>query len=98
MSNRHQEQLGYVLVDLWHIAYQTNTSTNLKDHTFTIKKQLISLIMLSELGGILMDKEMLLTDGLTWLEDFQKLSFANRGRIERPNIIGFYHKNYTGSI
>ncbi len=61
ISNRHEEQLGYVLVDLWHLAYETNLTTNLMDHTFTIKKHLLSLIMLAEMGGILIDKDVILT-------------------------------------
>jgi len=57
-----------VLSDLWHIAYETNSTTNLKDHTLNIKKNLINLIMLSESGGILIDKDVLLTEDLGWLE------------------------------
>jgi hypothetical protein len=47
MSNENEHSVGYVLFDLWHIAYETETTTNLRDHTYTIKKQLINLMMLS---------------------------------------------------
>lgn len=67
MNNRNEEQLGFVLADLWHKAYETNQSSNLPDHALNIKKQLISLIMLSESGGILIDKEIILTEDLSWL-------------------------------
>jgi hypothetical protein len=54
--------------------------------------------MLAELGGILIDREAILMEGLGWLEDFKQLALANHGRNEKPNIIGFYHVNYTGTI
>ena len=68
MANRNEEQVGFVMSDLWHIAYETEHSSNIGDHTFTIKKQLISLIMLAESGGILIDKDLILTSELDWLE------------------------------
>jgi hypothetical protein len=85
-------------VDLWHLAYETNLTKNLKDHTFTIKKHIVSLIMLSEMGGILIDKEIILTQPLDWLEDFKSITLANKGRNQQPNVIGFYHANYTDSL
>lgn len=80
------------------MAYETNLTKNLKDHTFTIKKHLLSLIMLAEMGGILIDREAILTEPLDWLENFKEITLANKGRAERPNIIGFYHPNYTDSM
>ena len=32
---------------------------------------------------------------MDWLENFNSLSVANKGRSEIPNVIGFYHVNYT---
>ena len=62
MTNRNEEQVGFVFGDLWHIAYETTTpSSNIQDHVRNIKKQMISLIILAETGGILVDKDLILT-------------------------------------
>jgi hypothetical protein len=68
---------------------------NLPDHALNIKKQLISLIMLSESGGILIDKEIILTEDLSWLEHLDSLSYVNKGRSKLPNVVGFHYRNYT---
>jgi hypothetical protein len=98
MSNLHGQQFGIIMQDLWHLAYNTNLTRNLKDHIYSIKKHLVSLSLLAEMGGILIDKDVILTQGLGWIHDFKSITLANRGRSDRANIIGFYHVNYTDNM
>lgn len=54
--------------------------------------------MLSEMGGIVVDKQVLLTEDLGWLENFNKINVNNKGKCDKPKVVGYYHINYTNLV
>jgi hypothetical protein len=58
---------------------------------YKITKQLIALEILYRNGGIYVDSNAFLTNGLKWIDDIENspyINTANRGK--KPHVVGFY--------
>lgn len=63
-----------------------------------VREELIGLSVLHENGGVLIAKNLLLTEDFSWIKDIASNPYVNRGSLQsKPQYIGFFDIN-AGSI